>query len=101
MDRVKPFPSLFGDSTGLRILGLSAFLVVANSCNFMIGVAIPVAPIPWQALPINIVAATIAWIVFMKGTRRHIPHQLAASVLLSIINFFLYSNLWAVFGFGL
>ena len=101
MGRVKPFPLLCGDFTGLRILGLSAFLAVAISGSFMIGVAIPVAPIPREALPINILAAAIAWIAFIKGRRQNIPQQLAAGVLLSVINLLLHSNLWAVFGFGL
>lgn len=101
MGRLKPFPLLIGDSTGLHVLAVSAFLAVAISGGFMIGVAIPVAPIPREALPFNIVAATIAWIAFIKGTRRSIPQQLAAGVLLSAINLLLHSNLWAVFGFGL
>ncbi|RYD63476.1 MAG: hypothetical protein EOP83_12050 [Verrucomicrobiaceae bacterium] len=101
MDRAKPFPLSVGDPTGLHLLGLSVFLTLVNSGSFMIGVAIPVAPIPREALPVNIIAAAIAWIAFIRGRRQRIPLQLAASVLLSVINFVLYSNLWAVFGFGL
>jgi len=91
----------FGDSTGILVLALSVLLSFANSAFFSVALRLPVAPISRSGLVLNILAATVAWIAFIKGTRPRLPHQLAAIALLSIVNYLLVSNLWAVIGFGL
>jgi len=101
MDSVKLRPWSFGDSTGLLVLALSVFLAVTNSVFFAVATRLPVAPISQNGLILNILAATAAWIAFIKGRRPRLPHQLAAIALLSVVNFHLVSNLWAVIGFGL
>ena len=101
MDRVKSPPLSFGDSTGILVLALSVFLAVVNSMFFAVAVRLPVPAISKSGLFLNVIAAAVGWIAFVKGTRPRLPHQLAAIVLLSLVNYHLLSNLWAVIAFGL
>lgn len=92
---------LAGDPTGLLMLAVSVFIAVTNSVFFAVATRLPVVPISQGGLVLNILAATAAWIAFIKGTRPRLPHQLAAVALLSVVNYHLISNLWAIIDFGL
>jgi len=87
--------------SGSGILGLSACVLLATVNSIVFAVSNgrhnhPTAQIDDWGIVGNLIAITGAWIVFNRGRRDGLIQSLVAVVLLTILHYFLVSNLWTM-----
>lgn len=91
--------SLDNDPTGLRTLACAIMIAGMNGLLFgfsTFGLQFPPTAASAEGLSFNLVAIIIGWIGFARGRRQHVLHKLAAVTTLTIIHYYLISNLAAV-----
>ena len=92
---------VFCDRSGIALLALALLLAILNSMLFTVSAGLPFATIVRAGLFGNLIAAAVAWIILVKGTRKGVLRQLVAAVLLSLIHYCLIVNIWSVVAYGL
>ena len=92
---------LFSDHSGLAILALALLLTIINSMLFVRSAGLLISPIAREGLVVNVMAATVAWIVLFKGKRKGVLQQVVAAILLALIHYFPIVNIWSFVACGL